>query len=422
MAAGVITVGRKQYASGLYWEVSPSGRLSQAAKEAARQPGNRSDYFATRAGDKSGRVPQFGLVADTPGFKSGIPSLAGCLANQQPGSWIGAFAFREGTAVVVIRDDLIVPDGDLFFDDESAARDHLYQEIAVGGFQRIFAPEAWGIPGADSMPLSLLLNDRADIRLHSVRMSQKARLGLIAGFSVLVLVMAGGWYYQKLQSEQEALRLQQMEAMRRKQEELARLLPIDREPVYPPPERKWEDQPPPLVYLDACQKALDKLNVGVSGWSLNGVACEGAALSARWSRTGEYSKPPEGSNVDDAARSAVRSITLDGIQPRGAEDLVDHNDITLLYLEQNWPGEIAKEPDDPPPPPPPGQDPKKWNPPPPPWVKRSFTFTVPMIPWIIPDFFTDLPGVIIQSVTMFGDGASFNNNWTIKGVIYENRN
>lgn len=144
MATGVVTVGRRQYASGLYWENSPSGRISQTAKEAARQPGAKADFYATRSGNKQGRVPQFGLAPATEGFRAGMPSLAGCLANQQPGAWIGAFRLREGTAVVVVRDDLIVPDGDLFFIDETDARDHLYQEMAVGGFQRIYAPEAWG--------------------------------------------------------------------------------------------------------------------------------------------------------------------------------------------------------------------------------------------------------------------------------------
>ena len=103
MASGVVTVGRRQYASGLYWENSPSGRISQAAKEAARQPGQQARFFAVRPGGKTGRVPQFALSQSVNEHKVGMPVLAACLANQQPGSWAGAFRLREGTAVVVVR-------------------------------------------------------------------------------------------------------------------------------------------------------------------------------------------------------------------------------------------------------------------------------------------------------------------------------
>ena len=82
--------------------------------------------------------------------KAGMPAFASCLANQQPGSWAGAFRLREGTVVTVVRDDLIVPDGDQFFSDETEARDRLLQEIGFGGLQRIYAPEAWAIKEIDA--------------------------------------------------------------------------------------------------------------------------------------------------------------------------------------------------------------------------------------------------------------------------------
>src|SRR5580692_7596293 len=177
MSAGVATVGRRPYAVGLYWENSPSGRVSQAAKEAARQPGQQAEFYAVRAGDKGGRTPQFGLSPAGVGHKSGMPVFAACLANQQPGSWAGAFRLREGTVVTVVRDDLIVPDGDQFYLNESDARDRLLQEIGFGGLQRIYAPEAWAIPGADSMPISLLLDERRDVTLRNVSIPKNVLIG-----------------------------------------------------------------------------------------------------------------------------------------------------------------------------------------------------------------------------------------------------
>lgn len=420
MTVGVVTVGRKQYASGLYWENSPSGRVSQAAKEAARQPGNSSDYYATRAGDKKGRVPQFGLAPDTDGLKSGIPSLAGCLANQQPGSWIGAFTFHEGTSVVIVRDDMIVPEGDLFFEDESEARDHLYQEMGVGGFGRIFAPEAWGIPGADSMPLSLLLNDKADVKLHSVVISKNAKIGLIVSFSLLAILLGGGWYIQSQRAEEEAHRIAQMAAIQRMQAAAAKLIPIQTEVVYPVPIRHWERAPKPLMVVDACKKALEEVNVGVAGWRIVNVSCSIGALSIRWARTSGFAELPEGARVNDTGKQAGSSVSFKALDPRGAQDLVDPDEVTKRYLAQNWPGALRRIPDPPPPQPPEGHS-GEWNPPPDPWVKRSFTFNVPVLPWTLPDFFSDLPGVTITSLTMSGDGSRPDNKWIVKGVIYENR-
>lgn len=420
MATGVVTVGRRQYASGLYWENSPTGRVSQAAREAARQPGNQSDFFVIRLGNKQGRVPQFGLAPPTEGLKAGLPSLAGCLANQQPGSWIGAFHLREGTALVVVRDDLVVPDGDVFFLDETDARDRLYQEMAIGGFQRIYAPEAWGVPGGDTMPLSLLLNERTDVRLRPVALSTQAKVALAVGLALVLLLFGVGWHLQQQRSEAEFERLRQLEALTRLREQALRVAPIAQTPEYPPPERKWEKRPKALEVIDACQEALKKVPMGTAGWRMTQVSCKEKSLLIGWTRSGGFSAPPPGSSVLVTAQAASLSIPFKKMEPRGDEALSDPDDITARYLRQNWTGKIARAPDDPPPPPPPGYK-GEWNPPPAPWVKRSFTLNVPVLPWTLPDFLSDIPGVVVESLVLKGTGRGNTETWTVQGVIYENR-
>jgi hypothetical protein len=421
MVAGLVTVGRKQYVSGLYWENSPGGRISQVAKEAARQPGNQADFYATRIGNKQGRVPQFGLVAAVEGVTAGTPSLAGCLANQQPGSWIGAFRFREGAAVITVRDDLIVPDGDLFFADETEARDHLYQEMAVGGFQRVYAPEAWGVPGADTMPISLLLNDKTDVRIRGVALSKQAKTLMGVGFVILLAGLGTGWYIQKKQAEEEALRLEQMATMERMRVEAEKLVPgIGGKVQYPEPERKWEKQPHPIPLIESCRKALDSVMIGAAGWDIRNIFCSRSGLQVSWIRGKTFSSIPKGAIVGDTGLDAVSSIPLEPLEERGAEALVDPEVVTKRYLNQNWTGSLRREPDDPPPPPPPGYK-GKWEPPPPPWVKRSFTLDVPVLPWTLPEFLADIPGVTVKSMSLMGNGVSSRGSWKVEGVIYENR-
>ncbi len=420
MSGGVVTIGRRQYASGLYWENSPSGRVSQAAKEAAQQPSVQAQFYAVRAGNKAGRVPQFGLSQEGTEHKAGLPVLAACLANQQPGSWAGAFRLREGTAIVVVRDDLIVPDGDLFFADETEARDRLLQEMAIGGLQRIYAPETWGISGADSMPVALLLNDKADVRLRSVAIS-RSTLIVMGGLGLVLVVLLGvGLYIQKKSEQEEQARLAREEALRRAQMEAQKLLPgFTQQPVYPPPERKWEKRPHPLDVVKSCNESFKKAPIAVAGWKLDSVRCDDSSLTEKWVRTGSFSSPPKEFVISENVGAATLVVShSEPPAPRGPQSLLDPEEVTRRYLAQNWSGSLNRIPDDPPPPPPPNYQ-GPWNPPPPPWVKRSFTLSAPVLPWTLPDFFEDMPGVVINGLayTLSGMGGT----WSIEGVIYENR-
>jgi hypothetical protein len=124
--------------------------------------------------------------------------------------------------------------------------------------------------------------------------------------------------------------------------------------------------------------------------------------------------------VGDTGELASTTVSLPALAARGEEQLWDPEVITKRYLNQNWPGAISRLPDDPPPPPPPDYK-GEWNPPPPPWVKRSFTVVVPVLPWTLPMCFSEVPGVIINSLILNGSGQGSSETWTVEGVIYENR-
>lgn len=419
MSTGIVSVGRIKYAVGLYWENSPSGHIAQAAKDSARQSSVPVGFYVTRSGSEQGRVPQFGLGQQNDEFYSGMPSLAGCLAVQQPGSWVGAFKCSDGYAVIIVRDDLIVPDGDLFFVAEGEARDRLLQETGIGGFQRTFAPESWGIPGADSMPISLLLNDVTTIKLRSIALSPKAKLSIAIVGGVLLIAAGVGFYIQSENEHKETMLRQQMAAMESARRAAQSLLPggFGVKPDYPPPERKWEKHPHPMAVINACVNAMKQLPASMSGWRLTGLRCGEKTLGASWMRKRGYASLPPKGTVEDKGNMASRAITWDELPVRGNEVLVDQATVTDRYLTQNWTGSIRRGPDDPLPPAPPNYR-GEWTPPFPPWVKRSFTLSVPVLPWTVPAFLADLPGVVIKSMTKSGGTKG---RWTIVGDIYENR-
>jgi hypothetical protein len=420
MTAGVVTVGRHRYAVGLYWENSPgTGRVAQIAKEAAKQPGQQADFYVVRPGNKDGRVPQFGLTSSETGQAAGMPVLAACLATQIPGSWVGAFRLNEGVVVTVVRDDLIVPDGDLFFADEAGARDRLIQEVGFGGLQTIYAPEAWSIPGADSIPLTLLLSDQADIQLQRVSISKKTKIIAASLTLVLGLILAAVWIHQeKVEEERERLSQQQEALARAKQ--ATRVPSLFSSKVQPEAKyiRKWENAPPVLAIINACKDGLSHVPSALAGWRLSSLTCDGSSINLSWNREKEATTPPPGTKVSETGAIATQAVPLPPLNPRGAETLENSDEITNRYLLQNWPGPISHASDDPPPLPPAGYT-GPWNPPPAPWIKRSFTLSVPELPGGLPEWIGDLPGVVINNMNCaFGKVGCA---WTVEGVIYENR-
>jgi hypothetical protein len=418
MANGVATIGRRKYATGLYWQVSPSGRVATAAKEAARQPGQYADFFAVRASSKAGRVAQFGLGQSEVGHRPGMPTLAATLANRQPGSWAGAFKLREGTYLVIVRDDLIAPDGDQLYADETEARNRLYQEINLGGLQRIYAPEAWAIPGSDGMSMALLLQDKTDCPLQPVVIPRSYILGGAAAVAVLVALLVGGLYWQSVNAQKEQERMALEEAQKRAQAAANNQVPSQLQQMqidYPPPVRFWEKEPTPLQLVEACRVALAQVSIANVGWDLASARCDKNGLALQWGRRAGFSSPIPDAAIDVTGTMASRTVPHTGLNPRGAEDLVDPKTITAKMLIESWQGQVTRAPDDPPPDRRPEIPPEQWNPPPAPWTKRSFALTITHLPGELQTYFGDLPGVIIGSLTFNG------GNWLAEGVIYENR-
>ncbi|MGE3769676.1 MAG: type 4b pilus protein PilO2 [Bdellovibrionales bacterium] len=406
-AGGTITLGRRKYAVGLYWQPSPSGRVSQAAREAARQPGQMADFFAVRPGNQAGRVPQFGLGQKEFGHSAGLPTGAASLAEEQPGSWGGVFKVPEGWWLVISRDDLIAPDGDILYADEQQAKQRLQDEIALGGLQRLYVPDTWGIANSDAMPLSLLMQGRADARLQNVHLP--IRTYMIAAGAVLFLFIVGYLMFLWQQS-QEQESLQRMTAEQQALAELQRGTQLAPPPPPPPPKREWEDSPLNEVWLDACRNALSQTPASLSGWVRAEITCQGATLTVNWRRTKGPAEIPPHSTIAKDNMSAVSTIQLINVPPRGPEELWPSGELNKRILNNNWPIVIVDLPEEPPPTVAPGQP----QPPPKPWLKKKITLKSQTAPWFTWQSYVAIPGLVINSLT-------WTSGWTVEGFLYELR-
>jgi hypothetical protein len=377
------------------------------AREAAQQPGQRAEFYCVRSPTKNISIPQFGLGQSSLGHKVGMPTLAASLANAQPGSWAGSFRLREGTWVIVVRDDLVAPDGDVLYDNDDLARDRLMQEVSLGGMQRIYAPDGWAVPGSDPTPLPLLLQDRSDCRLQPVQLPTRLLIfgGGAVGVIVLLIFLALQWQEQQRREDEH--------------QETGPIGSAVKKFEWPPAEklyeRKWEKVPASYSYVENCKGLFAKAKGLELGWSRNGIDCDGASLDIAFNRDKKmYGSYPDNGGVEDTLNSAHQTISGTILPPRGTEELVGESDITKRALHQNWPVDLTRLPDDPPPPPPPNvSDPPP--PPPPPWRKRGLTYRGKAPPWEIWGYFDGVPGFMISKISWAGQ------DWTMEAIIYEQR-
>lgn len=423
MTAGVITVGGKKYAVGLYWQVSDSSNTARAARAAANQPGAPADFFCVRPGNNKGRAPQFGLGEGKLGHKWNMPTAAGTLANRQPGSWVGVFNIPEGVWYVEVRDDLIAPEGDQLFADEAAAMTRLQDASAQGGLEKIYAPASWAIPGAEASSLPSLLSGRADVRLQPVKLPKKLIFGLLGGAAVLGVVFFGANFIMSAREEariieqrenaarMEAMRRQQEEEQRRRDEEERQRQLQQQAMQLPTYQRVWEQAPKPVDWLLACRDAMDKVQMTPLGWSLGSVTCASGEVNASWSRTSGPAVVPKDAVVEPSLRSATVHYSLAEMKPRGEEKLWPADAIMLYILYNDWKADLNYMADETPPPLPSGE-----KVPPPPWLKRQLRWTVPLSPWNLRGPLVDLPGLVLNSLVWSRDG-----NWQMEGVLYEQR-
>lgn len=410
-SGGTITVGRRRYAVGLYWQPSPSGRVSQAAREAARQPGQMADFFAVRPGNQAGRVPQFCLGQKELGHAAGLPSAAASVAEEQPGSWGGVFKVQEGWWLVISRDDLIAPDGDMLFEDEAPARQRLYDEMNLGGLQRIYAPEHWGVPNGDPMPLTLLMQGRAEARLQNVHLPVKMYMVVAGGLLALLVV---GYLLFMWQQQQEDARLSAMQQMTAEQQEIARLQAqgqLAPPPPPPPPKRVWEDQPLPEIWLDACRQAMSRASLTAVGWEIVAVSCRSKALTIDWRRLDGPSILPENGTVSADRTTVVSVFPLIELPPRSTEQLMPNGELGRTAMTKGLRIEMTDMVEDALPAPQPGQ----IAPPPVPWLKKKITLKSDTAPWFVWQSYMGLTGVVLDEVR-------WNlKDWTIEGTLYEMR-
>ena len=208
------------------------------------------------------------------------------------------------------RDGVILPDGDMCFASEDAARSQLMEHMNIGEWANIFAPAVWGVKGAIDKSFSELVPRKRNGRIKShgwwrllpVQRS-KAAISMyskkIAGICFGLIIIGGAlWYLKQWKAENDA-----REALK------ASIQSSQSSQVQP--EHPWKSMPLAVDFMHACMEMINQQTLFPGNWGISTVECSGENVKISWvPKTGGWIKHlseilPEASIAQDGSSASV---------------------------------------------------------------------------------------------------------------------
>ena len=153
MPGQFITIDRKKYDVGLFWQPTGAGYVARSyARALARSVDKKLNLYTEYHA-------MVGLGARKSGHRSGMDSAAAAVADALSGytSFLAVFAVSTGFYLVAVRNGVILEDK--FFDNEESARAEYFKLSEIPDWGALFAPGAWGMPRATSRNISDVINN-----------------------------------------------------------------------------------------------------------------------------------------------------------------------------------------------------------------------------------------------------------------------
>ncbi|MDR3438183.1 type 4b pilus protein PilO2 [Telmatospirillum sp.] len=282
MENSVVRIGKERFAAGLFWQPVPTAAV--AAREArivAARAELAADLFCVR---RRG-VAQFGLAQRGAGHRPGMRAIAAVVANfLKETTWGGVFAVDDRWLYLSVRKGTVMPDGDILFDAEAEAQRHLQEESASGGWDVVFAPAGWQVPGSRSDDIVRLLSPLADARLRPV--VRNTAVPILAGAGCVVVAAACVWF-AVIPARQEIVAVPNVPA------------------APPPPPPPWQGQPSVGALLRVCQAAIEKTRF-LPGFDVEAVSCGSGGVTATYHRrSGSIDWLPKNSLISSPDKVAM---------------------------------------------------------------------------------------------------------------------
>ncbi|MBQ2017711.1 MAG: type 4b pilus protein PilO2 [Alphaproteobacteria bacterium] len=275
MAGQILSVNRKKYAVGLFWQ--PMGAVVGArnyARNLARSVDKKLNlYTEYRA--------MVGLAARKNGARAGMLCAAAEVMESfsEYTSFLAVFPVSSGFYMVAARNGVILVDK--LFSSENDARNEYVKLSEIPDWGAFFAPGAWGMPRAAERNIGDLLNGQSKAVLKTIsRFGPRMLSALLIG--VFVLFMAFVFHdsvrqvfmprpqVAELNPELVAEYKKQIEE---KAKELDEQFEIEKTPPPEPIVMPFELLPDSSERAQQCYQAIAFLMQPVTGWSQVNVVC-----------------------------------------------------------------------------------------------------------------------------------------------------
>jgi len=303
----VITVDKKTYATGLFWQPLSVGRRQDIIiRQTARSLIGGAQFHCL----KTTGAAQFGLGFSSKGHKKNQFVAAASIADalrDKPSS-LCAFKVPEGWWLIVIRNGLILPEDDFLFEKEDDAKESFKKLMSLPDWGYKIAPNDWHLDNTTEMTASQLFEKGRPIRLMDL--AKKSILKLLLILAGVLLVSA--YLFQdtvlrlllppppkptrpvvrikpKTQTNPALAKYGKPKAPAIKQDNktvsaIKKVIPKAPAITFTPPPAPWTKIQNPKQFANACELAIKFFNQPVPGWKLSSVVCNSTEIKADFRR------------------------------------------------------------------------------------------------------------------------------------------
>lgn len=285
MSGQVITLNKKKYAVGLFWQPTGAGYVARSyARTLARSVDKKLNLFTEYRG-------MVGLGARRAGHRSGMDSAAAAVVDAlgEFSSFLAVFAVDKKFYLVAVRNGIILEDK--LFEREEDARSEYFKLSEIPDWAALFAPAPWGMPRAVERNLSDLT-----IRTMRAQLRPISRVwGVIASVLLIVaFVVSSIWFFREpLQQMNAASEISEMDSelvaeyekqVEEKNKELDAAFEIEKAPAPEPIVLPYEYLPDPMERAQVCYQAMGFLMQPITGWNQTSVECGESYATVRFVR------------------------------------------------------------------------------------------------------------------------------------------
>lgn len=340
MIKQVITVNRKKYAAGLFWQPVAVGN---AVNIYANQLEKNTKVKYTLYVEYKSMV---GLATSHEGLRVGIPSAAAEIMNSLSEfvSFLGVFKAGKNFYLLAVRNGMIIRD--ILLETENEARKAYVDLSAMPDWSALFAPSEWGMPRSQERDLSRLIGGVVGAKLQQINVLKTLVPSalIFLGFLLAVFLVVKLSDLRKitppvkteLSPEVIAEYQRQIEI---KNQELDKKFKIEKKQEQKKQESFYPYNKLPYVMDKAnlCYKAIGFVMQPVLGWTPSAVECNQDTVSATFRR--EYgtlndfyavgAEVMPGAQVEQLSNNEVRvRVKLPGLKTHKSID--DRDQATVM--------------------------------------------------------------------------------------------